>query len=238
MSAYLVRGILIDLGFPAIWGELGPFLEQARPVAAFITHHHEDHAGNAEMVARRSLPLAASAATIALLTENAPIELHRRLIWGAPERLSAHVEQFPSTALRLIHTPGHTSDHHVVWDAERETLFAGDLFLGVKVRSAHRGEDPRQIAQSVRAAAALKPARMFDSHRGSVTNPVDSLLAKADWLDNTIAAIDRRIAAGWSDRAITRDVLGREDAVYYVSSGAMSKINLVRAVRRSGRRDQ
>jgi hypothetical protein len=120
----------------------------------------------------------------------------------------------------------------VVWDAERETLFAGDLFLGVKVRALHRHEDPRLTARSVRAAAALAPKCMFDSHRGLVPDPVAALLAKADWIDSTIAAIERRLTAGWSDRAITRTVLGREDAVYYVSNGAMSKINFVRAVRR------
>jgi hypothetical protein len=117
-----------------------------------------------------------------------------------------------------------------VWDAERETLFAGDLFLGVKVRVAHPGEDLRLLARSVRAAAALHPTRMFDAHRGLVPNPVDALLAKANWLDETIGTIERYHTCGWSDRAIARRVLGREDAAYYVSHGAMSKRNFVRAV--------
>lgn len=232
VSAYLVRGILIDVGFPAIWNELGPFLDQARPTAAFITHHHEDHAGNAAMLARRALPLTASAATLALLEENAPIELLRRIIWGTPGRLASHLEHSAPTGFRLIPTPGHTGDHHVVWDTESGTIFSGDLFLGVKVRAVHSGEDPREIARSVRAVAALKPARLFDAHRGYVANPVDSLLAKADWMDVTVDAIERRVAAGWSDRAITREVLGHEEAAYYASGGTMSKINFVRAVRR------
>ena len=41
------------------------------------------------------------------------------------------------------------------WDAERETVFGGDLFLGVRVRVAHPGEDPRQLARSVRADEPL-----------------------------------------------------------------------------------
>ena len=44
-------------------------------------------------------------------------------------------------------------------------------------------------------------------------------------------AFDTHIAAGWSDRAITRAVLGREDGVHYVSSGDLSKVNFVKAVR-------
>jgi glyoxylase-like metal-dependent hydrolase (beta-lactamase superfamily II) len=148
------------------------------------------------------------------------------------------VEPLESEPLELIPTPGHASDHHVVWDAERETLFAGDLFLGVKVRAAHPGEDPRQLARSVRTAAALRPKRMFDSHRGLVPEPVATLLAKADWLDDTIARIERLITQGWSDRAITRMILGREDAAHYMSRGALSKVNFVRAVRRGGGRKQ
>jgi glyoxylase-like metal-dependent hydrolase (beta-lactamase superfamily II) len=132
-----------------------------------------------------------------------------------------------------VHTPRHSEDHHVEWDAERETVFAGDLFLGVKVRVAHPGEDPRQLVRSLRAVAALNPKRMFDAHRGPVPNPVDALLAKVDWLEAAIAAVEARIARGWRDRLIARDVLGREELAHYVSLGKMSRINFVRAVRRA-----
>ena len=229
-SAFLTRGILIDLGFPAVWSELERWIDVIRPAGAILTHHHEDHAGNAEPAARRSLPLGAAPATFALLRESAPIELHRRIIWGAPRRLESPVTPLESRELTLIATPGHTPDHHVVWDPARETLFAGDLFLGVKVRSLHRHEDPRLTARSVRAAAALSPRLMFDSHRGLVRNPVALLLAKADWIDSTVDAIERCLAAGWSARATTRAVLGREDPVFYLSNAAMSKVNFVRAV--------
>src|ERR687883_200145 len=137
-------------------------------------------------------------------------------------QLSTHddvtrVRRFESDALTLVHTPGHSQDHHVVWDAERETVFAGDLFLGVKVRVARPGEDPRQLARSLRAVAALNPKRMFDAHRGPVPKPADALRAKADWLEATIAAVEARIASGWGDRQIVREVLGREELTHYVS---------------------
>ena len=72
----------------------------------------------------------------------------------------------------------------------------------MKVRVAHPGENPRLVAQRVRAAAALAPRRLFDAHRGLVERPVPLLLAKADWLDETIGRIERRLAEGWSDRAV------------------------------------
>ncbi len=142
--------------------------------------------------------------------------------------------RFVSDTLRLVPTPGHASDHHIVWDAERETIFGGDLFLGVKVRAAHDDERPRELARSLRATAALRPRRYFDAHRGPVRNPVSALGAKADWLEETIAAIEQRIGQGWSDRAIAREILGREDLAYYVSRGGMSRVTFVAQVRAEG----
>jgi hypothetical protein len=77
---------------------------------------------------------------------------------------------------------------------------------------------------------------LLDAHRGIVPNGADALRAKAQWLDETIGAIDDRIAQGWADRAITRAVLGREDLVYAVSRGDLSRVNFVRAVRATGGR--
>lgn len=231
VSAYLVRGVLIDVGFPAVARELAAVLEQARPSGAMITHHHEDHAGNVQLAAHAGLPIAASEATLHLLRARPRLAPYRRIIWGTPPHLLAPIIPFTSETLRLVPTPGHAADHHIVWDAERETMFGGDLFLGVKVRAAHAEEHPRQLVASLRAAAALRPTRLFDAHRGLVRDPVSALLAKADWLDATVDAVDQRIAAGWSDRAIARALLGREELAYHLSRGAMSKINLVARVR-------
>jgi hypothetical protein len=92
-------------------------------------------------------------------------------------------------------------------------------------------EDPRALAASARRAAALRPRTVLDAHRGLVPNGAEALRAKATWLEETIGAIDAHIARGWSDRAITRAVLGREDVVALVSRGDLSRRNFVRAVR-------
>ena len=177
------------------------------------------------------IPIGASDATVALLQVPERLALHRRVIWGNPPPLRTPIKRFSSDALRLVPTPGHAPDHHIVWDAERETIFGGDLFLGVKVRAAHSDERPRELVRSLRHAAAFRPRRFFDAHRGLVRDPVAALAAKAEWLDATIGAIEHRIAEGWSDRAIARAVLGREDLAYYVSRGAMSRVGFVARVR-------
>jgi glyoxylase-like metal-dependent hydrolase (beta-lactamase superfamily II) len=223
----------VDTGFPAVAAELDALLARERPAGIVLTHEHEDHAGNLPAVAARGLPVAASAATRAAVRVGERAGLYRRIVWGTMPPVAAPLADFAPDGLALVPTPGHCDDHHAVWDAERETLFAGDLFLGVRVRIARPAEDPRAHIRSLRAAAALRPRVMFDAHRGLVPDPVASLEAKAEWLDETVAAIDRLIDAGWSDVAIAREVLGPEDWVARFSAGDLSRANLVRAVRRT-----
>ncbi len=233
VSAFLVRGVLVDIGFPRIAAEMHRFLRERQPLGVMLTHSHEDHAGNAPLAALLDLPIVASEETLRSLHTAPRIELYRRMVWGQPAPLPArrHSAPFEDPALRLIPTPGHSLDHHVVWDEESETLFGGDLFVGVKVRIAHADENPGEQVRSLRQVAALRPRRLFDAHRGLIADPAPALLAKADWMEQTVAEIERHIAAGWSDRAIAREVLGREEGVHYVSAGHYSRINLVKAVR-------
>jgi glyoxylase-like metal-dependent hydrolase (beta-lactamase superfamily II) len=232
VSAYLVRGTIVDSGFHAARRAMSALLDRVRPSGLLLTHVHEDHAGNLELIARRGLPVAASDATLAAARDgDLRIGFYRRFTWGTMPRLTTPIERFAHDALALVAAPGHSADHHVVWDAERETVFSGDLFLGVRVRVSHPGEDLRQLARTLRSIAALGPRRMFDAHRGLVRDPVGALLAKADWLDETIRRIDQLIADGHDDRTIRRAVLGPEPFVGLVSRGEYSHLAFVRNLR-------
>lgn len=235
VSAYLTRDVLVDTGFVRVSGDFARFLNATTIRGVIVTHWHEDHAGNASLTAARGVPLAIAPETLAQLAGSAAasVRFYRRFVWGVAPPVRSAVRPFESAELRMIHAPGHSADHHVVWDEQRSTLFSGDLFLGVKVRATFPDEEPRQLVATIRRAAALRPERMFDAHRGLVRDPTNALLAKADWLDEIIANIDQRIDAGWSDQAIRDHVLGRESAIGTISGGEYSKLTMVRAVRRT-----
>ena len=229
VSAYLSRGVLIDTGFPRVLGELAAWFSAARPVGAIVTHAHEDHAGNVEWLAGR-VPIQLSPDTERMVRAPKRIGLYRRVCWGSAAPLHASPEPYANTAFELLPARGHSPDHHVVWDAERETIFGGDLFVGVKVRIAHPGEDIRGEVRALRAVIALAPKRFFDAHRGPLERPLDQLRTKLGWMEETIGEIDRLAAAGWGDRAIRDAVLGREDRTGWVSGGDFARINFVRGV--------
>jgi glyoxylase-like metal-dependent hydrolase (beta-lactamase superfamily II) len=235
VSVYVARGVLIDTGFPAVGGELERWLDVHPVDGVIVTHAHEDHAGNVGRLARRGLPVQMAPESVEAARAPGHIGLYRRLCWGAYRPLHETLTRFVHPAFELLPARGHSADHHVVWDAERETLFCGDLFIGVKVRIAHVDEDLRAQIHVLRDIAARRPRRVFDGHRGALDDPVGEFLAKADWMEQTIHTIESRAREGWSERAIRNDVLGREDSTGIVSFGDYSRLNFVRSVVRSMR---
>jgi glyoxylase-like metal-dependent hydrolase (beta-lactamase superfamily II) len=232
-SAFVTAdGVLIDTGFPACADEFERLLDARRLVGAVITHHHEDHAGNVERVARRGIPILMAATTRPLVTTVARIRAYRRITWHSMPPLRALVRPFTRSPLQLIAAPGHCADHHVAWDPRSRTLFSADLFLGVAVRIAHRDEDPWTAIASMERAVALDPLRMFCAHRGSVSSPVQALRAKIDWTRELIETIASHIARGWTDAQILKTVMGGESLTGWASGGEYSRRNFVRAVRR------
>lgn len=234
VSTYLLRGVLVDSGFPRAGRALAAALDTLRPRGAILTHWHEDHAGNAPMLAASGLPLCMRPDCEATLRARPPVRLYRRVVWGWTPRLTAARRDFDPSPLAIVPLPGHTPDHVGVWDAERRILVSGDLFLGVKVRVAHRHEAPRRVLASLRAAAALEPRLLLDAHRGPVRDATAALRAKIAWMEETIGAIEAGRARGASPHAIARAVLGREGLVGYVSGGEYSKRALVDAVLSEG----
>jgi glyoxylase-like metal-dependent hydrolase (beta-lactamase superfamily II) len=233
VSAYLVDAILVDSGFPRARDTLAQYLAERKVHAAILTHYHEDHAGNAALLAERGIPLMMHPLTTERLTDPAPIRAYRRVVWGSPRPLRSSQAPAETLPIQAIHTPGHSPDHQVIWDPRTATLFSGDLWLGVRARVMHVSENPFQIVESLRKVLALRPARIFDAHRGEVRDPIGAISAKIAFLEDAIAAIQAKIAAGWTDRQILRTVLGGDEMVAILSRGEYARINFVRAVRRA-----
>ena len=232
VSAYVVRGVAIDTGFAHARETLMRAVRSLNVRAAIVTHWHEDHAGNVAALAALGVPIALRGDTETTLRSFPRIEPYRRVVWGAPFPLTAPIQHPELDGLVCVHTPGHSADHQIVWDASTRTAFTGDLWLGVRARTLHSTEDPYTIIDSLRRLRDLGPDRMFDAHRGLIAPATDAIDRKIEWLSTTLATIESRIKAGDDDATIVRRVLDGEDLAAVVSRGSYSRRNLVRAVRR------
>ncbi|HEY9225068.1 MAG TPA: MBL fold metallo-hydrolase [Gemmatimonadaceae bacterium] len=233
VAVFVVDGVMIDSGFHGARRTIMSAVRELDVRGVIVTHWHEDHAGNVESLARAGVPIALRADTEDTLRHQPAIELYRRAIWRRPPALTARITPFENHAFECLHVPGHSRDHQVVWVPSTRTLFSGDLWLGTRVRILHADENPYEIAVSLRRAAALGPERMFDAHRGLVERPVEALERRAAWIDETTAEVERLIADGRSDSEILKRVLGGEETAGYISARNYSRLNFVRAVRRT-----
>ncbi len=231
-SAFLrADGVLIDTGFGGVRRDFSRLLDSTDLRGVIVTHHHEDHAGNVELVAARGLPMWMAPATRALVTTVAPIRTYRRLTWSTTPPLRSPVVPFDTAPLQVLPAPGHCADHHVVWDAATRTLFAGDLFLGVAVRIAHHDEDLWASIESLERMAALEPERMFCAHRGLVPDAAAALRSKAAWMRQQIDQVSAAMGRGESDDTILRTLMGGESLTGWASRGEYSRRNFIRLIR-------
>ena len=231
VSMYIVDGVLIDTGFPHVRRDVDAAVRELRPAGGIVTHWHEDHAGNAPTLAS-TLPLWMPSYTEKKLRERQQVKFYRHFTWGRPEALAQQSTPFDPGALQCIPTPGHSPDHHVVFDPRTGTLFSADLWLGVRVRVVGISENPYEIIASLERAIGLNPERMFDAHRGLVARPVMALRAKKGWLQDVVGNIEQRLSAGQPDSQILKEALDGEEFVAVLSQGEYARRNLVQAVKR------
>jgi len=231
VSAFLCRGFLIDTGLPRVADEVDAALADLPLEGALVTHWHEDHAGNLDLLTRRGVPVVVSRDTLDRLPATRRLPIYRWAIWGNTRPL----EPAPTSAshpFEVIPTPGHSPDHVAVFDRDSGTVFGGDLFLGVKASLVHPGEDPRAMLASIRRVLALEPRVYFDAHRSALADPIGALRAKADWLEGVIGAIEEGVRGGEPDDVIQARVLGRDGSMALGTGGEISKRNFIRSVRR------
>jgi glyoxylase-like metal-dependent hydrolase (beta-lactamase superfamily II) len=230
VAAFLITGpqghTLVETGpgstLPALERAVaaaGVRLEEITQLA--VTHIHLDHAGAAGALLRR-LPDArlfvhpAGAAHMIdpskLIASATRIYGDRMdLLWGAfepcPEDRVVVLEdgaelQCGGRTLVALHTPGHASHHIAFHDAERRTLFTGDV-AGVRLQGSSYVRPPTPPPdidveawhQSVERIRETRPRALDLTHFGRFADPgrhLDELLTRLDawvkWIADQLAA--------------------------------------------------
>ena len=239
--AYRLGGTLIDSGTPNMLGEFLPAVLADGPLThIYVTHHHEDHSGGAARL--REL----TGAAITLSSFCAPLtrsgfrqHLYQHLMWGRfrPYQEDHVLELSPLDSRRwhtpdgdftVIHTPGHSFDMTVVYDADRRILFSADLYLGTALRVMRRDEVWAALKASLRRVlASTQPEYLYCSHRPLARGGQAALAKKLLWMERSETAYLRLRGQGLGRSAAAKVVFGpRRRGFERVTLGDATQLNM------------
>lgn len=136
-----------------------------RPVAIVLTHHHVDHVGGADVLARElGLPLWAHAQTASRI--GSPVA--RKLAEGDPIDLAGPVPE----RWRVLHTPGHAPGHVCLLEEAEGTVVVGDMVASVGTILIAPGDgDMAVYLEQLRRLAGLKARLALPAHGEPIDEP-------------------------------------------------------------------
>lgn len=237
-ACYRVGRTLIDTGPPNQWRAVRRFVTEQDESHGIdrvvVTHHHEDHAGNAGRIQELlEVPVYAPSASLERLREGASLETYRWVIWGRPAPVEA--EPVPDTLtladgseLRTIPAPGHSDDMVCYLAVDHGLLFAADLYVTRRPEYLRPDENVSRLVESIHEVLKYDFDTVFCGHRGVVEGGRHLLAEKAKYLEALCGVVQRRYSY---DKRPLRDIkdefLGREGMPYWLSGGHLSKHNLI-----------
>ena len=235
---YHLGRTLIDTGPPAQWKAVREFVMQMAAKRGIdrvvVTHHHEDHAGNAGRIAELlDVPVLAPEKSLAPLREGYDMELYRRIVWGGPGDVEAETvpQEFDAgegLTLVPIPAPGHADDMVCYFVPERGWLFTADLFIVRRPEYLRYDENVSEIVESIHRVLQVDVETLFCGHRGVIEDGRTALREKARYLEALCGVAQQRYRQDKRSVDEIRDeMLGKEGMLRWISGGDFSKHNLI-----------
>jgi len=245
VHAFLIDDLLIDTGTIAARREFLDALRGRTVRTVVNTHHHEDHAGNNAALASLCAPvILAHTKAIPWIADPSRMSLraYQLVVWkrhdGSRARPIGPTVETANHSFEVIFTPGHSFDHISLYEPDRRWLFTGDLFCGRKIKYFRRDEDYGLLLESIEKLADLDIETIFCGLLGVVHNGRKMLADKAAFMSKLRNDARELSASGLSPRSITRRLMGREGAMYFITGGHYAKVNAVKSILAGGPVDQ
>ncbi len=240
VASYLVDGLLIDTGPAHVVDEFMDFLSGTEVDKIVNTHFHEDHvAANKRLKDERNIESYSHSLAIPLIGSRLPLHPYQELIWGYPDldeplALGDEVET-ERFRFEVIHTPGHSDDHVTLFERERGWAFTGDLFIKEEPRGVRPQDELVPTIASMRLLAGLEveSLTLFTSLGRTVDDGKGALARCADHLEELIARVKEKHAAGMEPSQIVTELYGEESVLSQATGGDFSIENLMRAAIRA-----
>ena len=231
-GVYFVDGLLIDTGPSNASAEFASILGSVDAYQLLLTHHHEDHTGNAAFAANHlDRPPLAHPLAVPLMRKPSLIPFYRKVVWGSAEAVEAEPLtdelRTPNHTFRVIHTPGHAPDHIALYEPDEKWLFAGDLFLAPRLKVLRSDENVTELISSLRKLLELPDCTLFCQHSGAHASHQKELAQKLDFLlgiqHEAVVMHDEGRTVDETVRALKLEKPGMK----FISRGEFSARNLV-----------
>ena len=244
-AAYLVDETLIDAGPRRTEDELVAAVARVldgRPLRQIaITHGHEDHIGGLVALRKRfpAAPIYASRRTRTLIEnpDKLAMQRYRRFLWGKPRsldgvRLLDEIDnrlETPDHLLRVVETPGHSSDHVSFFEPTQRWLFSGDAFVGGRDQACSPEFDLFSTLGTLRMLADLRPERLFPGSGHVRRTPQPELHEKIGYFKRLANEVVKLDALGMTVPEMVACLFDGEPPVRFWTGGHFSAANFVKA---------
>lgn len=231
---YRIKETVIDTGPSNQWRHVRSFLVKKPVEQLLLTHHHEDHTGNAQRIAKQfNLTPKAPALSQSKLASGYPTPLLQKIVWGSPrsvETIALNTIEYlaDGSLIQPIATPGHAKDLTCFLLPEQGYFFSGDLYIAKTLKLLRSDENLPQLVDSLRKAISLDFEVLFCPHGGIIQQGKMALQGKLDKVLGLCAGVQELLKKGWSLDEISLKLLGPEDIVAKLSRGNFSRYNLIK----------
>lgn len=233
---YAVGDTLVDSGMPHASHQVLDLVARRGLRRAVLTHHHEDHAGNAESLVAAGVEVMASEMTARLLAHRLRLPFYQHLTWGAMRPVAVEQIRNDTVAIggleaRVVAAPGHAVDQIVFHVPERGWLFSGDVFIHERVKVFRRDEDLAAGIATLERLLELDFDTLLCGHRPLATGGKAALQRKLGWLRELEQGARHHHGQGCDvDEIVRRLGIATRGGIVLISAGDASPANLVRSI--------
>ena len=229
VHAFLIGDTLIDTGTIYAQREFAELLKGCHISTIINTHHHEDHIGNNRFVQDMF------ASTIYAHPDAlGNLRFYQRFVWDCPEPSQGKPIGYSITCsghtFEVLQTPGHCPDHICLYEPRQKWLFTGDIFCGKTIKYLRADENFHTTLSSLKHLATLDVKTVFCCLKGIVYKGKAALESKINSMEDIKATVIDLYGKGNSPAKIKKMVLGREDAMFYLSNGHFSKQHVIDSI--------
>jgi glyoxylase-like metal-dependent hydrolase (beta-lactamase superfamily II) len=235
VRCYAVDGLLIDTGLLSKAKQVLKFARQQQIRQVVLTHHHEDHSGNACSFVEQDYPVLASQSTAELMQEGFDIHFYERVIWGSAPPTSLQILpdelQTEHYNFHVLPAPGHSFDQVVLYEADQGWLFSADAFIAERIKIFRADEDFAQTVSTLKSLLQLDFEQLFCAHRPVLKNGKKAMQRKLDYMLELEYKVNKLASQGYNLQRITQKTLGPEDAkMMFFTRGDVCKRNVVKSI--------